>query len=159
LATRLKKSRSDSLRHLDTNGLLNELQNMILHAAALSRYFWPVRQGHDARAKQLREAFGVIDGNPLKNRDLRNEIEHFDEKLDAYLSDGIAGYIFPEYVGPLPQNDAPAHIFRAYQLDVGLFEMLGKRYEIEPIADEVARLHDRFLFSNSQGGRLPKSDF
>jgi hypothetical protein len=149
----------DPLRHLDRNGLLNELQNMILQAAALSRYFWPVRQGHEARAKQLRDAFGVTDGNPLKNRDLRNEIEHFDEKLEAYLSVGIVGYVFPEFVGPLPENGgAPAHIFRAYYLDVGLFEMLGKRYEIEPLAAEISRLHDRLRFCDRQGGRLPKSD-
>jgi hypothetical protein len=153
-------ARGDPTHHLDTNGLLNELQNMILQAAALSRYFWPVRQGHEARAKQLREAFGVTDDNPLRNRDLRNEIEHFDEKLEAYLSEGIAGCIFPEFVGPLPENDGvPAHIFRAYFLDAGLFEMLGKRYEIEPLAGELLRLHDSLLFCDSHGGRLPRSDF
>jgi hypothetical protein len=146
----------DPLGQLDTSALLCELQNIVLQAAVLSRYFWPVRQGHEARAKQLRDALDVTDDNPLKNRDLRNEIEHFDEKLDAYLSDGIAGYIFPEFVGPLPESDGvPAHIFRAYYPDVGLFEMLGKRYEIEPLAHEILRLHDRLL-SCSQGGRLKR---
>ncbi len=89
---------AEFLRHLDRSSFLNELQNMILHAAALSRYFWPVRKGHEVRAKQLREVFGVTETNPLKNRDLRNEIEHFDEELEAYLSEGIAGSIFPEFV-------------------------------------------------------------
>jgi hypothetical protein len=145
----------DALAQLDRSALLGELQNIILQAAALSRYFWPVRQGREARASQLRAALDVADDNPLKNRDLRNEIEHFDEKLDAYLSDGIAGYIFPEFVGPLLENDGiPAHIFRAYYLDVGLFEMLGKRYEIEPLAHEILRLHDRLLVADRSGGRL-----
>lgn len=59
-------------------------------------------------------------------------MEHFDEKLDDYLRDGIAGDLLSEYVGPLPVPDGvPLHLFRAYYLDAGLFEMLGKRYEID----------------------------
>lgn len=145
----------DALARLDASAMLGELQNIILQAAALSRYFWPVRQGHETRGSQLRTALDVADDNPLKNRDLRNEIEHFDEKLDAYLSDGLAGYIIPEFVGPLPENDGvPTHIFRAYYLDVGLFEMLGKRYEVEPLANEILRIHDRLLVAELNGGRL-----
>jgi hypothetical protein len=145
----------DALAQLDSSSMLCELQNIILQAAALSRYFWPVRKGHEARAEQLRAAFDVADNNPLKNRDLRNEIEHFDERLDAYISDGIVGYIFPEFVGPLPESDGvPTHIFRAYYIDVGVFEMLAKRYEIEPIAHEILRVHDRLLLADHNGGRL-----
>lgn len=145
----------DALERLDKSALLNELQNVILQAAALSRYFWPARSGHETRAKQLRDALDVTEANPLKNRDLRNEIEHLDEKLDAYFADGIAGYIFPEFVGPLPESDGvPAHILRAYYLDVGLFEMLGKRYELQPLADEIVRVHGRLLLADRCGGRL-----
>lgn len=145
----------NALAQLDRRAMLGELQNIIVQAAALSRYFWPVRQGHEARAKQLRAAFDVADDNPLKNRDLRNEIEHFDERLDAYLSEEIAGYTFPEFVGPLLESDGvPTHIFRAYYIDAGLFEMLGKRYEIEPLAHEILRVHDRLLFADRNGGRF-----
>jgi hypothetical protein len=63
--------------------------------------------------------------------------------FDAYVSDGITGYIFPEYVGPLQEDDAPLHIFRAYDVDAGIFGMLSKRYEIEPSANEILRVHDR----------------
>lgn len=145
----------DALALLDKRSMLCELQNIILQAAALSRYFWPVRQGHEARAKQLRAAFDVADENPLKDRDLRNEIEHFDERLDSYLQTGIAGYIFPEFVGPFPKSDGvPTHIFRAYYVDAGLFELLGKCYEIEPLAREILRMHDRLLLADRNGGRL-----
>jgi hypothetical protein len=145
----------DALAQLDRSSMLCELQNIVLQSAALSRYFWPVRKGHEARAEQLRDAFDVADDNPLKNRDLRNEIEHFDERLDSYISNGIVGYIFPEFVGPLPESDGvPTHIFRAYYIDAGVFEMLGKRYEIEPIAHEILRVHDRLLFADRRGYRL-----
>lgn len=79
--------------------------------------------------------------NVLRSRDLRNAIEHFDEKLDQYLADGIVGNIFPQYLGPLPRRDGvPSHIFRAYYTDIALFELLGKQYQIKPVADEIERL-------------------
>ena len=148
-------SSESSLAHSGKIHMLCELQNIVLQAAALSRYFWPARKGHEARAYQLRAAFNVSEESPLKNRDLRNEIEHFDERLDAHLSDGIVGYVFPEFVGQLPESDGrPTHIFRAYYVDAGVFEVLGKRYEIEPIAREILRLHDRLTVANDKGGRL-----
>jgi hypothetical protein len=43
----------DALAQLDRSSMLCELHNIVLQAAALSRYFWPVRKGHEARAEQL----------------------------------------------------------------------------------------------------------
>ena len=96
-----------------------------------------------SRAEELRAAYNVKAESPLKDRDLRNQLEHFDEKLDDYLKEGIVGYILPEYVGPsLERNGVPGHLFRAYYLDEGVFEVLGKQYKVQPIADEVMRLHN-----------------
>jgi hypothetical protein len=35
--------------------LLHNLQNIVIHGAALSRYFWPARPGHDGRTAFLSE--------------------------------------------------------------------------------------------------------
>ena len=70
-------------------------------------------------------------------------IEHFDEKLDKYLEKGIVGYIIPHYFGPQGVSDGvPEHFFRAYFIDTGIFEILGKRYEIDPLARELWRLNE-----------------
>jgi hypothetical protein len=134
---------ADPLENIDSHAVLDELQNIIVQGAAVSRYFWPSNKDHDARGRQLRRQFQVTEDSPLKSRDLRNMIEHFDEKLDHYLAKGIAGYIIPHYFGPQGKRDGvPEHFFRAYFVDVGVFEILGKRYEIEPIARELWRLHE-----------------
>src|SRR3546814_2786138 len=87
------------------------------------------------------------------NRALRNSIEHFDERLDLYLQDGIVGYIFPSLILPEPEDsDVPHHIFRAYYLKEGIFQVLGERYEIQPIVDEVARIHDLLVKFDRNGG-------
>lgn len=131
----------EDLRKLPTHAILNELQNVVVQGAALSRYFWPVRKGHEERGKHLREAFGIRDGNPLQERELRNAIEHFDERLDAYLASGMVGYIFPEFVGPRPSEDSvPGHFFRAFFVDCGVFRLLGGEFQMEPLAAEILRL-------------------
>lgn len=133
----------DPLEDIDSHAVLDELQNIIVQGAAVSRYFWPSNTAHEARGRELRQQFQVTEDCPLKSRDLRNMIEHFDEKLDHYFSKGIAGYIIPHYFGPEgTSNGVPEHYFRAYFTDVGVFEILGKRYEIEPITRELWRLNE-----------------
>lgn len=145
-------------RHSNSGELLNELQNVIVQGAALSRYFWPSRNSYEARSKFLRDALGVQDSSPLKDRELRNRMEHFDEKLADYLSGELVGNIFPSYVGAWIQTDVPTHMFRAYYIDIGQFEMLGRRYLVKPLVDEVLLVHERLEACETNGGRLQKLD-
>lgn len=101
----------------------------------------------------MREVFEVNESSPLVNRGLRNSIEHFDERLDLYLQGGMVGYIFPSLILPEPEDsEVPHHIFRAYYLKEGLFQILGERYEIQPIVNEMARIHDLLVRSDGNGG-------
>jgi hypothetical protein len=142
--------------------LLDCLQNVVNQSGAISRYFFPSRDGvkgtdkktiHRDRGQYLSRVFDVKDDSPLMNRALRNSIEHFDERLDLYLQEGIVGYIFPSLILPEPEeSDVPHHIFRAYYLKEGIFQVLGERYEIQPIVDEVARIHDLLVKFDGNGG-------
>ena len=62
---------------VDVNYVLDHMQNIIVQAAALSRYFWPPAQGsknakeiYTHRGIYLREQFNIIDENILKDRKL-----------------------------------------------------------------------------------------
>jgi hypothetical protein len=151
LATAPHQPRAD----LDDNEILNHLQNVILQAGAISKYCFPPGKGREARADTIKLACGVTDASPLKNRELRNSLEHFDERLDEYLADGITGYIFPQYVGPeLHPGGVPGHIFRAYYVDIDMFELLGVRYMFGPIANEVMRVNRELRRCSAEGERL-----
>jgi hypothetical protein len=158
-ANQALKMRADRSGDFNQGQTLNHLQNIVVQGAALSRYFWPARKDHKKRGEILRKAFDVTDTSPLKSRDLRNDIEHFDEKLDTYLAGGIVGVILPHYIGPLPALSAiPSHLFRAYYTDKAIFEILGKRYDINPITKEIGRIHkllDKAL--NLDGGSFPNN--
>lgn len=148
----------EDLEKLPTHAILNELQNVVVQGAALSRYFWPVRKGHEERGKHLREAFEVSDGNPLQERELRNAIEHFDERLDAYLASGMVGYIFPEFVGPRPNEDGVSgHFFRAFFVDCGVFRLLDGEFQMEPLVSEILRLWKVLKEADENGSMFPNS--
>ena len=145
-----------------TDIVLDCLQTVVNQSGAISRYFSPSRDGtkgtdkktiHKDRGQSLSKVFGVKDDSPLMNRALRNSIEHFDERLDLYLQEGIVGYIFPSLILPEPDDsDVAHHIFRAYYLKEGIFQVLGERYKIQPIVDEVARIHDLLVKFDGNGG-------
>ncbi len=150
-----ENSPEDPMAALPVHTMLDELQNVLIQAAALSRYFWPVRKAHEWRGDQLRGAFGIADDSPLRSRDLRNSIEHFDERLDVFLEGDVTGHILPEYVGPFAEaTEVPVRLFRAYYVDKGVFELLGQRFDIQPLAQALLDVHGQLGKMEKNGGRL-----
>lgn len=134
--------------------LLDSVQNIICQAALLSKYFWPVRKNaiHKNRGERLREAYLITDSNCLKSRVVRDYIEHFDEKLDNYLSTFVIGSVIPLYLGPRIYAQGK-HIFRGYFTDEAVFTILGIEYNVIPIVEEVERLHF-MLEEDAKTGRI-----
>ncbi|WP_337016407.1 hypothetical protein [Pantoea agglomerans] len=131
----------EDVNRLPRSEILGEMQNIIIQGAALSRYFWPVRESHASRGQYLRDALEIGEDSPLKNRDLRNAIEHFDERLDRYLSQGQFGIFVLDYVGPrLVDNGIAGHTFRAFYMGEEKFKLLDKEYELTPLLDEITRV-------------------
>jgi hypothetical protein len=114
------------------------------HAAALSRFFFPVDKKPLARARaaNLRQLFAVSNHSALQDRELRNALEHFDERLDEYLLGDIAGYLFP---GPMVDDaeladDPVGHIFRLVDPATQTFVLLGQKHAFGAMRAEVAQI-------------------
>jgi hypothetical protein len=137
------------------------------HAGSLSRFFWPSGLGgrriralkrlKTARAKKLREAFGLTDDSPLKDRRLRDFLEHFDERLDEYLLRNDAGYFFTDaMIGDAELTDDHAgHIFKLVDPRSSCFVLLGEKHFFQGIQKEVYRIYDLALQMDRSGCRLP----
>jgi hypothetical protein len=114
------------------------------HTAALSRFFFPAdrRPLARARAAKLRSIFAVAEGSPLEDRALRNALEHFDERLDAYLLADIVGYVLPSpMVDSAGLADEPVgHIFRLVDPQADIFVLLGERHAFGAARGEVGRI-------------------
>ena len=71
--------------NFDQDLILDSGLSIVNQSAMMSRYFWPARNNeiHNIRADHLKDVLLVTDASPLKNRDVRNHHEHFDENLDV----------------------------------------------------------------------------
>jgi hypothetical protein len=115
------------------------------HTAALSRFFFVGRKASElaqARARQLRREFKVEQASLLLNRDLRNALEHFDERLDHFLLEDIFGYVFPGAIlGDADMADDEAgHIFRMVDPKRQIFVLFGEKYQFGAVRTEVIRI-------------------
>jgi hypothetical protein len=112
------------------------IHEALSHTAALSRFFWPSRDKgiHEARAKKLRHAFNVKGDSPLKDRALRDALEHFDERLDKFLLENEAGHFRPApTIGNLSEITELDRLFKLVDLDRKAFVILNEVYFFEPI--------------------------
>ncbi|QSW88042.1 hypothetical protein J0383_17430 [Flavobacterium endoglycinae] len=122
----------------------------------ISRFFWPPSSDayHKRRGEKLREVYHISDSSILKNRDMRNLMEHFDEKLDDFLRKNRIYKVMKKYVGPITYVDDDRTFFRAYFYDKQIFKMLNVEYEIKPIIAEVRRIHEILLRQKESSGRF-----
>jgi hypothetical protein len=139
--------------------IVSAVQEALTHAAALSRFFWPVGAGKNrlgaARAEKLRWAF-QMQNSPLFDRQLRNAMEHFDERLDKFLISVLAGQFIPSaIVAPHGSIKEPiTHIFRLVDPWELVFILLGERFSFAPIKDEIQRIINLGKRFDADGSRL-----
>jgi len=89
----------------------------------------------------LRRAFALTDQSALRNRALRDFLEHFDERLDRYLLHHDRGYFFPSaQVGDSTLADEPdGHIFKLVDPRKSSFVLLGEKHDYAEVRKEVER--------------------
>lgn len=136
------------------------VQEALTHAAALSRFFWPMKKKNDllsaARGARLRDAFGLDDASPLRGRTLRNAFEHFDEDLDRFLLGDHVGLFLPTPIVAehALADDALSHIFKLVDPAHGICVLLGEKYEFRLIRAEVERVLALAKDMQKHGSRL-----
>lgn len=134
------------------------VQEALTHAAAISRFLWSFKKSElaAARAQKLREAFGIDDTSPLRNRKLRNAFEHFDDDLDQFLLDDRVGTFFPApMVGDHRlADDQLSTIFKLVDPSSGVCVVLGEKYDFDLIRAEVQRILAGAKIMQQTGFRL-----
>lgn len=138
------------------------------HAGSLSRFFWPSLNKREsklqrrlklARGDKLRRAFALTDRSALTNRELRDFLEHFDERLDHYLLHHDSGDFFPSaQIGDSTLADEPeGHIFKLVDPTAACFVLLGEKHYYADVRKEVERVHQLAIEMVKDGCKLPSS--
>lgn len=145
------------------NAALNDPRNdepfthamsFIHKAAAVSRIFWPPKsfsKESSARAKSrgenLKKALQINDTHPIKSRDLRDHLEHFDERLDDWAEHSKNRCIIVRMIGKRSHiagnsiNDSD--IIHLFDPDTHRYYFRGQEFNLQELVDGIVDIHNR----------------
>jgi hypothetical protein len=145
------RMKSEPMRSIEEGAMqtaetFRNVHSMLTHTANISRLLWPGNKAQPAR-KQRAEALRTLlelseEGHPLSNRKLRDDLEHFDERLDQWT---INGDIQPEYwqdcIGPwdvpLEYGAKERNVMRHLDPSTQTFRFQGRPWDIPEMINAV----------------------
>ncbi|HEX3181285.1 MAG TPA: hypothetical protein VHR44_08530 [Beijerinckiaceae bacterium] len=89
-----------ALQQRDMDRLFYAIQNLLNAAANVSKALWGSGGKLAVGRQPLRDSIGIGDDSPLRNVTMRNNFEHFDERLDRWWKDSTHHNHIDFVVGP-----------------------------------------------------------
>jgi hypothetical protein len=81
--------RNDMNRRPASNGMTRiwySIHGFLIATGNVSKLLWPPRSRNRERGAELRESLSVEENSCLQVRDLRDNFEHYDERLETFFS-------------------------------------------------------------------------
>jgi hypothetical protein len=137
--------------------VFRQIHSFLTHASNISRMFWPAvpkqrknestdqyqqrleRLSRVQRANALLAEYGINDSHCLKNRALRDHLEHYDERLDHWRETSKNRNIVSDLIGP--KNSivglAETDMMRWFDPSDNHFRFRGEEYDLQQLASSV----------------------
>jgi hypothetical protein len=126
------------------------LQSILVSAANASKILWGSGQARKKvaeRRKPLRELVGIDDSSVLNSTDLRNDFEHFDERIERRFGADVGGaFIGRNIGGPVAifsMSGKPADLFGHYDPTTGIVQFWDNSVHIPKLIDAARELSTR----------------
>jgi hypothetical protein len=122
---------------VDVTSVFYSIQNMLNAAANISKALWGQGGKLADQRKPLRDSIGIADDSPLREVTMRNNFEHFDERLDRWWVDSKNHNHTDFNLGK--QKDFPDEIdnFRIFDPDTTDLSFWGQRFNLKNLITEV----------------------
>ena len=117
------------------------LQHVLYAAANISKACWGSKGKMATQRQPLRDCIGIQDASPLRDVDMRNNFDHFDERIDRWAASGGGGFADLN-IGPVNgfgRSDSLG-AFRLFDPSTGSVFFWGERFELQAIVGEAAHL-------------------
>ena len=133
------------LAQQDTNSIhyiFYGIQNLLNAAANISKALWGAKGKMSLERKELRDSIGVTDASPLHEVDMRNNFEHFDERLDRWWKDSprhnyVDLNIMPRSaIAGVDNND----VFRVFDPKTTDLIFWSEQFNIQAIVNEIQQI-------------------
>lgn len=111
-------------------------------AANAAKALWGQKGALAVEREPLRQSLDVDDTSPLKSVDMRNNFEHYDERLDRWWMNSTHHNHLDRMIGP-PEaiaGLADEDRFRVYDNTADDIIFWGERFNVQAIVSELERL-------------------
>lgn len=127
--------------------VFRSLHSMLTHASNVSKLLWPPRSKNNAKARgrSLRAILAITDESPLRSRELRNNLEHFDEQLDEWVKSPTA-MIVDDTIGDISgAKQFGDDVWRWYDPQSLEFLFKGEKYQLDDIFQALQEVDQKIL--------------
>jgi len=141
---------NDSLKERSTEAIENlfrEVEHFIQHASAISRFLWNPRKEEKKRCSYLKAKLKINDSSILKNRNLRDHLVHFDERLGKwetnskrriFVDQNIVYGDVQNLIAGVKQTDC----IRNYNANNQTYTFCDQSFKLQDIVQEVKRIRE-----------------
>ena len=128
------------------------LQSILISAANISKFLWGSgrdRKRLEAARKPLRELVGIEDGSVLDSTSLRNDFEHFDERIEEWASGPSSWAYIARIIGPsnfeaVGGGDLPLPgTFGRFYTDTGIVKFWDNEIDLYAVVQAIRALYQR----------------
>lgn len=131
-----------------------EALDLVHHAAAVSRIFWPPgcrdkkkKARSQRRGQMLRDHLGLQSNHPIQNRTLRDHFEHFDERLDDWAENSRNKNIVTSLFGSRNAIGGDgiddSDIIHHYDPATKIYSFRGEPFDIQELVNGINDIHQK----------------
>lgn len=118
------------------------LSNLLNALASISKACWGQRGKMAEERKALRESLHIQDDSPLRETSMRNNFEHFDERIVRWFDQSARHNKVDLAVGPADMIGGvdPIDMFRHFNPENGTAIFWGEEFHVGKAINEVLRI-------------------
>jgi hypothetical protein len=113
------------------------ISQVLWAAANISKACWGISADIEGRREPLRVAIGISPDSPLRDRTMRDNFDHYDEKMEHFWLSKPTGVYMDRAVSGVPGFGTTLNRVRSYDVVSREVTFLGARIRLSEIVDEA----------------------
>jgi hypothetical protein len=131
------------LNNNDQDVFWASIQNCLAASANIAKSLWGQGGKLAAERAAIRQSLNIGDDSPFAATDLRNHLEHFDERLDRWHRTSVRHNYADFIIGPAANTISgmePGDIFRHFDPNTQEVIFWGEHHSLAPLRDALVNL-------------------
>jgi hypothetical protein len=145
LAARATEQLQACSKPSDPIGIWSAIQVILTAAGNVSKILWPPRRKYGPRGVALRALLDIDKSNALSRRTFRDHFEHYDERIEDWLTSGRSATYTDQIIGPPPGflRQFPQNAHRGYDPSTQTLSFRGESMNLGSILEALTEIRQK----------------